>query len=301
MRVNLTEVRRMIRRELALELIKEAVKKTVLLEQGKPSYEQNVEYLRRYKQGDSSALNDLVMANQGLIRKIAHSFASKTGIPFEDLEQAGYEGLLRALNKLEVDDDASTIQRKISSWARSQMQAQINQTRPVHIGGRDERTIMNSFTRTYKKLKAELGREPTDEEVAERLGVSVDKLKDVRNVGGISTETPVGEEGESQFGDSLQYQNQANPEDVLMQKEFIGFLDRFEKSLTKLQDKFAVKVIKGEMTGQEAADKYSEASGKDYGRAAMSLRAKQIKDKLVSYLGDEAVDYLEFLERNVAA
>lgn len=301
MKINLTEVRQMIRRELVLGLVREAVERTILVEQAEgPSYDQNVELLRRYKEGDPSALNDLVMANRGLVRKIAHAYSKKSNIPFEDLEQGGYEGLLRALNKLEAGDDAETIKRKMSSWIRSQMQGQIGSNRSVHIGGRDERTILNGFTKAFSRLKQELGRDPTDEEVADELGVDVEKLKAVRSVGAVSTNMEVGEEGGSTFGDTLSDTFGATPEDTLMQRDFYGLLDRFEDNLSNPVDKLAVQVLKGDLTNQQAADQVAKSTGGSYTRAAMNLRVQKIKDTLKKFLGAEAMEYTEFFDKNVA-
>lgn len=303
MKINLNEVRQMIRKEIVLGLVKEAVEKAYLSEQNQSRDERNMELIRQYKAGDPSALNQFVQDNSGLVATIARQFSKKSGVEFDDLMQAGYEGLLRGIEKFDAERENANISATLQGWIRSMIAQQLELTRPVSVkgkGGRDIRKVKTGFNKAFNKLRSELGRDPSDEEVAAELGVDVETMRSVRSVGGVSANMPVGEEGGMTIGDTI-VADTANPEETLLQKDFVDLLSRFEDNLSKTADKYAVKVLKGEMTNQQAADAVAEEEGKNYSRQALNLRVKQMKNALMNFLGDEAFEYSDFLEKNAAA
>lgn len=306
MKINLFEVRKLIRKDIVTKLVKESVESFILLEQSNLSYKNNAEILSRYQEGDPSALGELITANQGLVRKIAHRYKN-TGVPFEDLEAAGYEGLIRAINKLSVGAGNEEILKNMSNWTRSMMQKEIESLKPVKVGGRQERTIKSGFTKAFNRLKAELGRDPSDEEIADELGVSVERLKSVRRVGAVSTSSPLGDEGEATFGDTLTYSDQGSPEELYMRKEFEELINRFENSLVDYKDIMAFKAgLKKEMTLEKAAEMIRDELGLDnFTRAAVSARAKNLERKLKSFIEEEGYyevdDDLSFFEKSQVA
>ncbi len=314
MKVNLKEVRQLIRKEIVLGLVKEAVQKAYLSEQSSSRDEKNKELLKRYQEGDPSALSQFIEANKGLVIQIAKQFAGsarragrsgmESNLELDDLTQAGYEGLVNAVNKFDPTRDNANLGGSMRNWIKQAISQQLKLSQPVSVkgkGGRDIRTIQNSFSKRYYELKSELGRDPSDEEMAASLGVDLELMKQVRSVGGTSTDMPLGDEGGQTIGDSLTYQNQASPEDSVLQQDFTNLLSRFEDNLSKLSDKLAVKVLKGELTNQAAADQVAAETGKNYTRAAMNLRVKKMKGMLLKFLGEDGMDYADALEKNAAA
>jgi RNA polymerase primary sigma factor len=142
------------------------------------THQQEISLSRRAQAGDQRARNKLVERNLRLVISVAKRYRGM-GLPFEDLIQEGNVGLVRAVEKFDPER-GYRLSTYITWWIRQAIGRAISDKGrairvPVHAGEK-----MRKMTRAYNELSAELGREPTDEEVAQRLGWKLDEVREAK-------------------------------------------------------------------------------------------------------------------------
>jgi len=233
--------------------------------------QQEIELAKKIKKGDTAARERMINANLRLVVTIARDYAN-LGLPLLDLISEGNIGLTKAVERFEPTKGA-----KLSTYAmwwikQAIKRALANQSKtirvPVHLADK-----LAKMRRVSLRMSEELGREPTDDELAEEIGIDSDKITRLKSVGirPASLNAPIVDNDSTEFGDMIGDDEAQTPFELLRDKNLLGEVDGLLEAL----DPREKKIILQRFGLDGGKPKTLEDVGKDFGITRERIRQLQ--------------------------
>jgi RNA polymerase primary sigma factor len=258
----------------SLDLYLHEINKTPLL-----TREQEQELARRIRKGDKGALDQLVKANLRFVVSIAKQYANQ-GLSLEDLINDGNLGLIKAAHRFDEKRGYKFISYAVWWIRQAMLQSLAEHSRIVRLPLNRAGTLYR-IGKASRQLDQELGRTPTPEEIAKRLDISVDEVKDTMSIANthVSLDDPYSnDQDDNALVDYLEDENAAMPDDETFEHALSDDMDKALDTLTD-REKLILSLYFG-IGGQEPLT--LEEIGKKLGLTRERIR--QIKEKAISRL-----------------
>lgn len=257
----------------AIKYYLKEIRKTPLL-----TFEQEQSIAKKIAQGDQEARAGMIEANLRLVVAIGKKYINR-GLPFSDIIEEGNLGLIRAVEKFQYQRGFK-FSTYASWWIKQSIErAIVNQTRtirlPVHIA-----EIVNSYMRATRQLTQKLGRDPSLEEVAKRMKVTIDKVRSISQVvrETYSLDMLIGDQEEDTLKDILQDTNAISPASVSEDIRRREHIDEWLKQLS-VSEKKVVEMRFGLIDGDPMT---LDSIGKEFG--ITRERVRQIETQALNKL-----------------
>ena len=241
--------------------------------------EEEIELGKRMMEGDQEAKKKLIECNLKLVVSMAKRYLGKTSMSFSDLIQEGNLGLIKGVERFDYRRGCH-FSTYGTCWIRQAISRAIaDQARTIRIPVHMVETI-NKLGRVTRQLWQTLGREPTEAEIAEVMGMTEEKIGEIRRIAlePTSLETPTGEEGDSEFYDFVEDENAKNPSETVIQTMLKEQLLAVIETLTPREQK----VIRLRYGLDDAHPRTLEEVGKEFN--VTRERIRQIEAKALKKL-----------------
>ena len=257
----------------AIKYYLKEIRKTPLL-----TFDQEQELAKKIDQGDQEARAGMIEANLRLVVAIGKKYINR-GLPFSDIIEEGNLGLIRAVEKFQYQRGFK-FSTYASWWIKQSIErAIVNQTRtirlPVHIA-----EIVNSYMRATRQLTQKLGRDPSIDEIAKKMKVTIDKVRSISQVvrETYSLDMLIGDQEEDTLKDVLQDVNAISPASVSEDIRRREHIDEWLKQLS-VSEKKVVEMRFGLVDGDPMT---LDSIGKEFG--ITRERVRQIETQALNKL-----------------
>src|SRR3989454_9193298 len=233
--------------------------------------QQEVELAKKIKKGDAAARERMINANLRLVVTIARDYIN-LGLPLLDLISEGNIGLTKAVERFDPTKGA-----KLSTYAmwwikQSIKRALANQSKTIRVPGHLADKLAK-MRRVSLQMSDELGREPTDEELGEEIGIACEKVARLKSVGirPASLDAPIAENDSTEFGEVIGDDEAQTPFELLRDKNLLGEVE----GLLEVLDPREKKIISQRFSLDSGKPKTLEDVGKDFGVTRERIRQLQ--------------------------